>query len=169
MQRKEYFFWWWPGGNYVCVCIHKTDFVVLMYASLLHVKKETVTLTFFLKWETYHLHFLIYCRVVESCFSFFQFMFVCVDALCLFLPGIGRIRWLKKGRKILLNTYGVITVHIPFSVLNSDGTNYRFGRTMLGCICLCSRLHICICTSRWSEYKIHGMYTGIKEVGYLVF
>jgi len=31
-------------------------------------------------------------------------MFVCVDAFCLFLPGIGRICWLKKGRKILLNT-----------------------------------------------------------------
>uniref|UniRef100_Q7ZUA6-7 Isoform 7 of Limb region 1 protein homolog n=1 Tax=Gallus gallus TaxID=9031 RepID=Q7ZUA6-7 len=34
---------------------------------------------------------------MESCFSFFQFMFVCVDALCLFLLGVGRICWLKKG------------------------------------------------------------------------
>ncbi|POI36090.1 hypothetical protein CIB84_000158 [Bambusicola thoracicus] len=33
---------------------------------------------------------------MESCFSFFQFMFVCVDALCLFLLGIGRICWLEK-------------------------------------------------------------------------
>ncbi|KAM6373848.1 limb region 1 protein homolog isoform 10-T10 [Alca torda] len=33
---------------------------------------------------------------MESCFSFFKLMFVCVDALCLFLPGIGRVRWLKK-------------------------------------------------------------------------
>ncbi|XP_054045550.1 limb region 1 protein homolog isoform X9 [Rissa tridactyla] len=33
---------------------------------------------------------------MESCFSFFKLMFVCVDALCLFLPGIGRVCWLKK-------------------------------------------------------------------------
>lgn len=75
---------------------------------------------------------------MESCFSFFQFMFVCVDALCLFLLGVGRICWLKKGRKMLLNAYRVIAVHVPLSAFISSGTSYRFGRTSVrGCVCLC--------------------------------
>jgi len=34
---------------------------------------------------------------VESCFPFFQPLFICIDALCLFLSGIRRLCWPEKG------------------------------------------------------------------------
>lgn len=64
---------------------------------------------------------LICCRFVESCLSFFKSMFVCVDALCIFLPGIGRICWLEKGRKTTIK-YKVIATYISFSAFISDET-----------------------------------------------
>lgn len=44
---------------------------------------------------------------------------------------------------MLLNARGVFAVHVPFSVLISSGTSYRFGRTsVLRCVCFCGCVYI---------------------------
>lgn len=68
-------------------------------------------------------------------------MFVCVDALCLFLPGIGRICWLKKGTKIPLNTEAL--QHIfrfqPFFLMKLKLEIWE--GLVVACVCLCERVY----------------------------